>query len=98
VKAVFGGRTVVGKIQSDVSKRVVYILKHELVPKHILLTREEAEEVCRKYKAHPYQLPHIKASDPIVIAIGARPGDVIKIIRKSPTAGIEIAYRYVVEE
>ncbi|MDH5461481.1 MAG: DNA-directed RNA polymerase subunit H, partial [Candidatus Bathyarchaeota archaeon] len=39
----------------------------------------------------------IKASDPAVIAIGAKSGDIVRIVRKSPTAGEYIAYRYVVE-
>jgi DNA-directed RNA polymerase subunit H len=42
-------------------------------------------------------MPQIKANDPAVKAIGARPGDLLKIIRKSATAGEHIAYRYVVE-
>ncbi len=73
------------------------IFDHELVPQHILLSREEAEEVLKTYRIKPYQLPYIKESDPAVRAIGAKPGDVVKIVRKSPTAGIAIAYRYVVE-
>lgn len=72
------------------------LFKHELVPKHILLTAEEAEEVCREYRAKPHQLPLLRASDPAAQAIGAKPGDIVKIVRKSPTAGMAIAYRYVV--
>ena len=30
--------------------------------------------------------------------LGVKPGDMIKIARKSPTAGESIYYRYVVEE
>jgi len=46
---------------------------------------------------HPYQLPRLKASDPAVLAIGAKPGDVVRIIRDSPTAGKYVSYRHVVE-
>ena len=42
-------------------------------------------------------MPQIKSTDPAVKAIGAKPGDMLKIIRKSATAGEHIAYRYVVE-
>jgi DNA-directed RNA polymerase subunit H len=42
-------------------------------------------------------MPQVKANDPAVKAIGAKPGDVLKIIRKSQTAGEHIAYRYVVD-
>jgi len=73
------------------------IFEHVLVPKHEILTPEEREKVLAQYRVKPYQLPQIKASDPAAKAIGAKPGDIIRIIRKSPTAGEHIAYRYVVE-
>ena len=73
------------------------IFKHELVPEHRILSPEEAEEVLKRYKVEPHQLPWIRASDPAVIAIGAEPGDIIEIKRKSETAGEAIFYRYVVE-
>jgi DNA-directed RNA polymerase subunit H len=73
------------------------IFEHQLVPKHEILTKEEMEKVLAQYKVQPYQLPQIKASDPAVKAIGAKPGDILRIIRKSATAGEHIAYRYVVE-
>lgn len=73
------------------------IFEHKLVPKHEILTPEEREKVLAQYRVKPYQLPQIKASDPAVKAIGAKPGDILRIIRKSPTAGEHTAYRYVVE-
>ena len=73
------------------------VFKHRLVPRHEVLSREEAEEVLKKYHAKPHQLPWIKASDPIAIILGAKPGDVIKVTSKSPTAGVYVHYRYVVE-
>ncbi len=73
------------------------IFEHKLVPKHEILTPEEKEKLLAEYKVQPYQMPRIKASDPAVKAIGARPGDVVRIIRDSPTAGKFIAHRYVVE-
>jgi len=73
------------------------IFKHELVPEHRILSPEEAKEVLERYRVEPYQLPWIRASDPAVIAIGAEPGDIIEIRRKSATAGEAIFYRYVVE-
>lgn len=73
------------------------IFKHKLVPKHEILTLEEREQVLAQYKIEPYQMPQIKTTDPAVNALGAKPGDVLRIIRESPTAGTHIAYRYVVE-
>lgn len=73
------------------------LFEHKLVPKHEILTREEREQLLAEYKVHPYQLPQIKASDPAVKVIDARPGDVLRVIRKSSTSGEHLAYRYVVE-
>jgi DNA-directed RNA polymerase subunit H len=42
-------------------------------------------------------MPQVKSGDPAVKAIGAKPGDVLKITRKSTTAGEHVTYRYVVE-
>ena len=72
------------------------ILEHELVPKHRVLSPEEAEEVLKKYCATPQQLPKILASDPVVRELGAKPGDIIEIVRESETAGKAIYYRVVV--
>jgi len=71
------------------------IFKHKLVPKHEILPSEEAKELLEKYRVKLYQLPLIKASDIVAIAIGAKPGDVLKITRKSVTAGKYVSYRYV---
>ena len=72
-------------------------LKHVLVPEHILLSEDEAKLVLEKYRVKPSQLLFIKSSDPAARSIKANPGDIIKIIRKSPTAGEAIVYRYVIE-
>ncbi len=73
------------------------LFEHKLVPLHEILEEEERRQLLSKYRVQPYQLPQIGSSDPAVKAIGARPGDVLRVIRKSPTAGKHIAYRYVVE-
>jgi len=71
------------------------IFKHNLVPKHEILPPEKAKALLDKYHIKLYQLPKIRATDVAVIAIGAKPGDVIKVTRKSPTAGKHVAYRMV---
>jgi DNA-directed RNA polymerase subunit H len=72
------------------------ILEHEYVPKHELLSKEEAIRVLKELGVRPEQLPWIRASDPVARLLGAKPGDIIRVIRKSPTAGASIAYRFVV--
>ncbi|MHA1237795.1 MAG: DNA-directed RNA polymerase subunit H [Candidatus Odinarchaeia archaeon] len=79
------------------TKNKLNLLEHELVPMHIVLSEEEAEEVLKTYKINRDQLPKLLASDPIAKLINAKPGDIVKIIRKSPTSETFIAYRYVIK-
>ncbi|MCD6559541.1 DNA-directed RNA polymerase subunit H [Palaeococcus sp. (in: euryarchaeotes)] len=80
------------------AKRKFNIFDHELVPEHRILSDEEKAELLKKYNIKLSQLPQIKASDPAVEELGAKPGDIIEIKRKSPTAGIYYYYRIVVED
>jgi len=75
----------------------VDITKHRLVPKHEVLSPEEAKKVLETYGVEPHQLPLLLSKDPVAKIIGAKPGDIVKITRKSPTAGEIVVYRYVVE-
>ncbi len=72
------------------------IFEHALVPLHEILSNEERAQIAEKYHAEPYQFPWIKSTDPISIIVGAIPGDVLRIIQKSETAGRYESYRYVV--
>jgi DNA-directed RNA polymerase subunit H len=72
------------------------IFDHDFVSKHELLTPEEKEKFLEECKVHAYQLPRINASDPAIIAVGGNPGDIVRVIRKSTTAGKYVAYRYVI--
>lgn len=72
------------------------IFDHDFVSKHELLTPEEKQKILEKYKMQPYQLPRINAYDPAIIAVGGKPGDIVRVIRKSQTAGKYVAYRYIV--
>jgi len=73
------------------------IFEHALVPFHEILSEKEKKELLNQFKVKPYQMPQIRSGDPAVKAIGAQPGDVLKITRKSTTAGEHVTYRYVVE-
>jgi DNA-directed RNA polymerase subunit H len=61
------------------------------------MTIKEAEEVLKKYHCKSTDLPLIFVNDPAIAELGVKPGDMIKIIRKSATAGESFYYRYVVE-
>ena len=72
------------------------IFDHEFVSKHELLTQEEKEKFLAESKIEAYQLPRINSSDPAIIAIGGNPGDIVRVIRNSKTAGKYESFRYVV--
>ncbi len=74
------------------------VLDHVLVPKHEIMTEEEIEKELGKLGLKREDLPLLLVTDPVAKAIGAKPGDVVRITRESPTAGKTIAYRLVVEE
>ena len=73
------------------------IMRHTLVPQHTIISKEEAKELFEKYDMTTDQLPKIIDTDPVVVFIGAKPGQIIKIVRKSHTAKEAVAYRLVVE-
>ena len=72
------------------------ISKHVLVPKHVKLSEKEKKELFEKYVAELRDLPRILKTDPAIKHISVKEGDIIKIFRKSPTAGEIVFYRRVV--
>ncbi len=73
------------------------IFKHELIPLHEVLSEGEAKELLTRLNIATGQLPKILLSDPVIKKLKANPGDIVKIIRKSKTAGTSIYYRVVVK-
>jgi DNA-directed RNA polymerase subunit H len=69
-----------------------------MIPKHIILTADEKKLLLEEYNIQPEWLPLIKESDPVIRSIAGKPGDIVKILRKSETAGENaVFYRYVIE-
>ncbi len=80
-------------------KRKIDVLLHELVPKHYLLTKEESQNLLEKYQINISNLPQMFEKDPVSIAIGAKEGDIVKIVRDSHTTVKKIDYyRYIKKE
>jgi DNA-directed RNA polymerase subunit H len=73
------------------------LLDHELVPKHEIMSEGELKSVLGKFSVEKEQLPKIKVQDPVCKEVGAAIGDVVKITRKSQTAGEAEYYRLVIE-
>ena len=86
-----------GAVFLATKKNPVLVPDHVYVPKHEIMTIKEAEEILKKFNCMPTELPLIFVNDPAILGLGIKPGDMIRITRKSPTAGESIYYRYVVE-
>jgi len=72
------------------------IKDHILVPKHALLSEKEKKELLEKYNISEVELPKIFKNDAAIKELNTKVGDVIKITRKSQTAGEALFYRVVV--
>ncbi|MFP3909189.1 MAG: DNA-directed RNA polymerase subunit H [Halobacteriota archaeon] len=68
---------------------------HVMVPTHEILDEEETQEFLKALGIDKEQLPKIRADDPVIKEIGAKIGDVVRIIRESSTAGKSVVYRLV---
>ena len=75
------------------------VLKHNLVPNHEILSKEEVKKLLEDLKiSNENQLPKIKVDDPVCKEIEAKEGQVLKITRISSTAGKYTTYRIVIGE
>ena len=71
--------------------------KHILIPKHTKLSDTQGEKLLETYNISLKELPRILKTDPSIISLDAKPGNIVKITRNSPTAGESIFYRVVVD-
>mgnify|MGYP001156691666 CR=1 FL=1 len=69
-------------------KRLQYnILQHTLVPKHRILSEDEAINFKKKFNiTNDSQIPDISRFSPVSQVIGIRPGQICEITRNSKTA------------
>ena len=77
-------------------------LHHTLVPEHHLLSKEDAAKALASMRVGMDQLPKIKRTDPVVQLLERihgpiEEGRIIRVVRRSDTAGIAEAFRLVVE-
>ena len=70
------------------------ILKHKLVPKHNVLSKENGDIIRKKFNImNDNQLPDISYFSPVSLVMGFRPGDIIEIERNSRTSISSNFYR-----
>jgi DNA-directed RNA polymerase I, II, and III subunit RPABC1 len=70
-------------------------LKHALVPKHEIVPRDSHADFLKTIRANSKsQLPLIRFHEDMIARIMAlSPGDIVKITRPSPSAGVYTSYR-----
>ena len=69
------------------------VSKHNLVPKHKILSINETSDLLKKYNCSIKNLPTIKRDDPQAKYIGLRPKQVCEITVNNITSGITKKYR-----
>ena len=72
------------------------IFRSDLVPEHVILNPNEKDELLKKFNISLKQLPRIKKTDPVVLALKAEKGNVIRVKRIDPTVGDYYYYRVVI--
>jgi len=74
-------------VVANIKRLQFNILNHYLVPKIEILSKDDIEQLKKKYHIKRLkELPEISRFDPQALAICLRPGMVCKFYRKSPTA------------
>lgn len=71
------------------------VTHHSFVPKHILVSEEEKQQILTRFKVSVKKMPVIQISDPVCRYYNAKEGQMFKIIRKSNTTGESLYYRIV---
>lgn len=79
-------------------KKAVTQVSHALVPEHLKVTEKEKTELVKKHNITLDSLPRILKDDPAIATLDVKTGDMVKILRPSPTAGTAAYYRVVVDE
>lgn len=75
------------------SQLLIDIVEHVKVPHHEVMTEEDKKILLKKYNTEDKNLPRISRDDPMAKYLGMMPGEVVKILRSSPTSGSALYYR-----
>ena len=76
---------------------MINIVDHVLVPKHIVLLKEEGDAVLQAYRAKKRDMMLIRTTDPVARYYNMKAGEIIKIMRPSVMTVEAPAYRLVIK-
>lgn len=82
-------------IKQKMKKQKFKVDKHILTPKHLKLGEREKAQLLEKYHVTSKELPKILKIDSAIKELDVKLGDIVKITRKSQTAGEAVFYRVV---
>jgi DNA-directed RNA polymerase subunit H (RpoH/RPB5) len=86
--------------QSEVFKinsLMINIIDHVLVPKHIVLSKDDTDRVLEAYRAKKRDMSLIRTTDAVAKYYNMKPGEIVKIIRPSVMTVEAPAYRLVIK-
>ena len=72
---------------------LINIIDHRDVPKHEVMDEKEKQELLEKYGIKDSNIPIILRDDAMARYLGLTPGEVVRILRPSPTSGTYTSYR-----
>ena len=78
------------------AKQTFDVTKHVLVPQHKKVSEKDRAVLVKQYSETLRELPKILITDPAIQHLEIKEGDVIRVERKSMTAGTTVFYRRVV--
>ncbi|XP_051150335.1 DNA-directed RNA polymerase V subunit 5A-like [Andrographis paniculata] len=79
----------------EIKDLLVNVTKHELKPKHQILSNKEKEDLLKKYSINEKQLPRMSEKDAMSRYYGYKKGQVVKITYNSELTQMHVAYRCV---
>lgn len=77
----------------SIPQLLINIIDHRDVPKHEVMDEKEKQELLEKYGIKATNIPIILRDDAMARYLGLTPGEVVRILRPSPTSGTYVSYR-----
>ncbi|PIN18311.1 RNA polymerase, 25-kDa subunit (common to polymerases I, II and III) [Handroanthus impetiginosus] len=79
----------------QITDLLVNVTRHELKPKHQVLTDQEKESLLKKYSIDEKQLPRMSEKDAIARYYGLEKGQVVKVTYSGELTHLHVTYRCV---